>query len=160
MSHAAASAAVEGAAADALAPLVEAAGVVAALIGVDGENEAGSGHESHESEAGGDGEAPDREDEGADAPEAVAPPANPPAPANPAPAAPAPAAPAPGDPPAPGNGARRRAALPLLDLDALKQDRANLKRQLRECAKNVKAQARRVKFLVLPLSNFFAVFAS
>ena len=155
MSHAAASAAVEGAAADALAPLVEAAGVVAALIGVDGENEAGSGHESHESEAGGDGEAPDREDEGADAPEAVAPPANPPAPA-----APAPAAPAPGNPPAPGHGARRRAALPLLDLDALKQDRANLKRHLRECAKNVKAQARRVKFLVLPLSNFFAVFAS
>lgn len=154
MSHAAASAAVEGAAADALAPLVEAAGVVA-LIGVDGENEAGSGNQSHESEAGGDGEAPDREDEGADAPEAVAPPANPPAPANPAPAAPAP-----GDPPAPGNGARRRAALPLLDLDALKQDRANLKRQLRECAKNVKAQARRVKFYVLPLSNFFAVFAS
>ena len=154
MSHAAASAAVEGAAADALAPLVEAAGVVA-LIGVDGENEAGSGNQSHESEAGGDGEAPDHEDEGADAPEAVAPPANPPAPANPAPAAPAP-----GDPPAPGNGARRRAALPLLDLDALKQDRANLKRQLRECAKNVKAQARRVKFYVLPLSNFFAVFAS
>ena len=97
---------------------------------------------------------------GADAPEAVAPPANPPAPAAPAPAAPAPAAPAQGNPPAPGHGARRRAALPLLDLDALKQDRANLKRQLRECAKNVKAQARRVKFLVLPLSNFFAVFAS
>lgn len=140
MSHAAASAAVEGAA-DALAPPVEAAGAVA-LIGVDGENEAESGNESHESEAGGDGEVPDREDEGADAPEAVAPPANPPAPANPPPPAPAP-----GNPPAPGNGARRRAALPLLDLDALKQDRANLKRQLRECAKNVKAQARRVKFL-------------
>ena len=83
------------------------------------------------SDAGGDGEAPDREDDGADAPEAVAP----------APANPPPAAPAPGNPPAPGNGGRRR--LPLLDLDALKQDRANLKRQLRECAKNVKGQARR-----------------
>ena len=130
MSNAAASAAVEGAAVDALIPPVAAAGVVA-LIGVDGENEAESGHESHESDAGGNGEAPDREDDGADAPEAVAP----------APANPPPAAPAPGNPPAPGNGGRRR--LPLLDLDALKQDRANLKRQLRECAKNVKVQARR-----------------
>ena len=36
---------------------------------------------------------------------------------------------------------RRRVALPMLDLDQLKSQRKNLKRQLRECTKSVKAQA-------------------
>lgn len=49
---------------------------------------------------------------------------------------------APGNPPLPGHGRRRR-ALPIVDLDALKQQRLALKRQLRECAKSVKAQARK-----------------
>ena len=36
---------------------------------------------------------------------------------------------------------RRRVALPILDLEQLKSQPTNLKRQLRECTKSVKAQA-------------------
>ena len=77
----------------------------------------------------GDQNAADREGDGADG-------------ANRAEAAAARGANPPPPPPARNGGRRRRTALPILDLDALKQERVDLKRQLRQCTKNVKAQAR------------------
>lgn len=108
--------------------------VVDALAGAAGGEavdalEANSEHESEVENASlVDQNAADREDGGADGvrgADAAVPSANPPAP--------------PANPPAGGH--RRRAALPIVDLDNLKQERANLKRQLRQCTKNVKAQA-------------------
>ena len=69
--------------------------------------------------------------------------------------------PPPPNPPPPANGGRRRrAVLPIMDLDALKQQRADLKRQLRDCAKTVKAQASRVRckslsYDITPCAGFF-----